>query len=72
MAGTVFSAAGVNFGMLVAARIITGVGAGQAILVTTVYRVEIAPVETRGITACLLQLYVVAGILMGYFITFGT
>ena len=72
MIGTALSAVGVNFGMLVAARIITGIGMGQAISVTTVYLVELAAVETRGTSACLFQLYAVLGILMGYFITFGT
>lgn len=50
----------------------TGVGLGQAISVTTVYLVEIAPVAIRGVAACFLQTYVVFGIMTGYFIAFGS
>ncbi|KAL4901427.1 hypothetical protein BDW74DRAFT_170145 [Aspergillus multicolor] len=51
---------------------ITGIGMGQAISVTTVYVVEIAPVSIRGVAACFLQTYVVIGIMAGYFISFGS
>ncbi|KAI9373266.1 general substrate transporter [Aspergillus egyptiacus] len=69
--GTVVSAAAPNFAALIVARLITGVGVGQAISVTTVYLVEVAPVGTRGVAACFLQTYVVLGIMTGYFISFG-
>ncbi|KAL2809179.1 general substrate transporter [Aspergillus granulosus] len=69
--GTVISAASPNFASLIVARLITGIGTGQAISVTTVYLVEMAPVEIRGVAACFLQTYVVLGIMVGYFIAFG-
>ncbi|KAL3442082.1 general substrate transporter [Aspergillus insuetus] len=69
--GTVISAASPNFASLIVARLVTGVGIGQAISVTTVYLVEMAPVGIRGVTACFLQTYVVLGIMVGYFIAFG-
>ncbi|PYI07785.1 sugar transporter [Aspergillus sclerotiicarbonarius CBS 121057] len=72
LVGTVISACSPNFASLIVARLITGVGMGQAISVTTVYLVEIAPAEGRGVVACSLQLYVVIGIMAGYFITYGT
>ncbi|KAL2802210.1 general substrate transporter [Aspergillus granulosus] len=68
--GTVISAASPNFASLIVARLITGIGMGQAISVTTVYLVETAPVEIRGVAACILQTYVVLGIMVGYFIAF--
>ncbi len=71
LVGTVISAASPNFASLIIARIITGVGAGQAIAVTTVYLVEIASRESRGVSACLLQFYIVLGITAGYFIAYG-
>ncbi|KAL2801242.1 general substrate transporter [Aspergillus keveii] len=69
--GTVISAASPNFASLIVARLVTGVGIGQAISVTTVYLVEMAPVGIRGVAACFLQTYVVLGIMVGYFIAFG-
>ncbi|KKK21365.1 MFS transporter [Aspergillus ochraceoroseus] len=54
--GTIISACSPNFASLIVARLITGVGMGQAISVTTVYLVEIAPASIRGVTACFLQL----------------
>ena len=71
MIGTIVSAASTKFASLIIARIITGIGAGQAIAVSTVYLVEIAPLETRGVSACLLQFYIVLGITAGYFIAYG-
>ena len=70
--GTIISAASPNFASLVVARIITGVGVGQAMSVTTVYLVEIAPPELRGRSASLLQTYIVVGLTLGYFITLGS
>ena len=72
LVGTIISACSPNFASLIVARLITGVGMGQAISVTTVYLVEIAPAEVRGVVACSLQLYVVIGVMAGYFITYGT
>ncbi|KAL2822143.1 general substrate transporter [Aspergillus cavernicola] len=70
--GTIISASSPNFASLIVARLITGIGMGQAISVTTVYLVEIAPVSIRGVAACFLQTYVVFGIMTGYFIAFGS
>ena len=72
MLGTIISAASHSFATLIVARIITGIGAGQAIAVATVYLVEVAPVEIRGVAACILQLLVTIGITAGYFIAFGS
>ncbi|KAF7158586.1 hypothetical protein CNMCM5623_003646 [Aspergillus felis] len=70
--GTVVSASSPNFAALIVGRLITGMGMGQAISVATVYLVEIATADIRGVTACLLQLYVVIGIMTGYFIAYGS
>lgn len=72
LAGTVFSAASRSFAALVSARIITGAGMGQALTVSTVYLVEIAAPESRGLSASILQLNIVLGITTGYFTTFGS
>lgn len=70
--GALISAVSPNFASLIIARLITGFGAGQAVAVATVYLVEVAPMEIRGVTACLLQFYVTVGITAGYFIAFGS
>ena len=70
MVGTIISAISFSLGALYSGRIITGLGIGQALAVTTVYLVEIAPPDTRGISASLLELYVVAGVMVGYFVAF--
>ncbi|GFF34097.1 MFS transporter [Aspergillus lentulus] len=70
--GTVISASSPNFAALIVGRLITGMGMGQAISVATVYLVEIATADIRGVTACLLQLFVVVGIMTGYFIAYGS
>ncbi|KAL5360943.1 general substrate transporter [Aspergillus floccosus] len=72
LVGTVISAASPYFASLIVARLITGIGMGQSISVVTVYLVEIAPADVRGVAACALQFAVVFGIMTGYFIAFGT
>ncbi|PGH11000.1 hypothetical protein AJ79_05151 [Helicocarpus griseus UAMH5409] len=68
--GTVISASSPNFASLIVARLITGMGAGQGISVATVYLIEIATVDIRGVTACSLQFFIVIGIALGYFIAY--
>ena len=70
--GAIISASSSNLPTLIVARLVTGIGAGQAIAVSTVYLVEIAPSEIRGAMACLLQLHIVFGITLGYFICYGS
>ncbi|GFF88582.1 MFS transporter [Aspergillus lentulus] len=72
LTGTVISASSPSFAALIVGRLITGMGMGQAISVATVYLVEIATADIRGVTACLLQLFVVVGIMIGYFIAYGS
>ncbi|OJA18053.1 hypothetical protein AZE42_11962, partial [Rhizopogon vesiculosus] len=69
--GTVISASTTTFPVLVCARLITGIGQGQSISVVTIYLCEISPHEIRGTVATMLQLLIVIGIAMGYFISYG-
>ena len=70
--GTAISAASNNLGALFGGRIITGMGIGQALAVTTVYLVEITPPKTRGAWTGLLELYIVSGVMVGYFVVYGS
>ncbi|KAL4763848.1 general substrate transporter [Aspergillus foveolatus] len=65
------SACSRNLASLILSRLVTGVGMGQAISVTTVYLVEIAPIAIRRVAACFLQTYVVFGIMTGYLLHSG-
>lgn len=72
LVGTIISAVSFSLGALFAARMITGAGIGLALAVATVYLVEIAPSKTRGAWASLLQLHVVLGVMLGYFVVFAS
>ncbi|OJA12603.1 hypothetical protein AZE42_08328, partial [Rhizopogon vesiculosus] len=69
--GTIISASATTLPALVCARLITGIGQGQSISVVTIYLCEISPHEIRGTVATMLQLLIVIGIAMGYFISYG-
>ena len=64
----IVSATSPNFASLVVARVISGVGFGQAMSVI----VEIAPPELRGRSPSLLLTYIVIDLTVGYFLTFGS
>ena len=70
--GTITSAGSPNLASLFVARVITGVGVGQSMSIAAVYLVEIPPAEVRGRIASLLQLYIVIGIAVGYFVPFAS
>lgn len=63
--GAVISATSQGLGSLFAARLVTGIGAGQTISVTSIYLIEIATKETRGKLACLLQFHITVGVMTG-------
>ena len=59
-AGSLLAAFAPTVGILVAARVIIGLGVGSAALVVPLYLSEIAPTEVRGAIASLNQLMVVS------------
>ena len=70
--GATLSSASPNWATLIVARLISGAGIGQSISISTVYLVELAPRSIRGVAACVLQFFIVTGIMSGYFVAFGT
>lgn len=70
--GAIISAASTSYGMLQVARLVSGIGQGQTFSVASIYLVEIASKENRGRLASLLQVNVAVGIMVGYFICYGT
>lgn len=73
LAGIMFLLSGVGcafasgFNLLVAARMLGGVGVGMASVVSPMYIAEFAPAESRGRMIAWYQLAITAGILLAYF-----
>ncbi|KAF7958744.1 hypothetical protein EAE96_002277 [Botrytis aclada] len=70
--GSVLQTAAVNFNMLIVARLVGGIGIGMLSMVTPIYISEIAPPEIRGVLLVLEELSIVVGIVIAFWITFGT
>lgn len=70
--GSVIQTSSVNFAMLVAARFIGGIGVGMLAMVAPLYISEIAPPEIRGTLLVLQELSIVTGIVVAFYITYGT
>lgn len=62
-----FSAVPPNFTLLIAARLVGGLGVGMASVLSPMYISEFAPAKIRGRLVALYQLSIVIGILLAYF-----
>lgn len=73
--GPVFESTASNIGLLCFGRIVSGVGAGAAIVVVPIYISEIAPPKEKGLFGALTQIMINMGILitqlLGYFLSRG-
>ncbi|CAN6373180.1 unnamed protein product [Urochloa humidicola] len=65
-AGALAMSLGGSYATLMAARFITGVGAGFARVVAPVYNTEISPPASRGVLSSLLNIFINLGVLLGY------
>jgi len=68
--GALICAAAVSFSMLVAGRVVVGLGIGLASTTVPVYISEVAPPEARGWQVSLFQLAITVGILAAYLVDF--
>jgi sugar porter (SP) family MFS transporter len=66
--GAIASALAVSLAMLLAGRVLVGIGIGGASMLTPLYLAEIAPARERGALVSLNQLAVASGILVSYLI----
>ncbi|CAL4983054.1 unnamed protein product [Urochloa decumbens] len=66
VAGALAMSLGGSYAELMAARFVTGTGAGLALVVAPVYIAEISPASTRGVLSSLLDICINVGILLGY------
>jgi sugar porter (SP) family MFS transporter len=66
--GAILAAVAPSVWVLIAARVIIGLGVGSAALVVPLYLAEIAPAEIRGAITSLNQLMIVGGILVAFIV----
>ena len=59
-----------NYEMLLAGRIVTGLGVGVAVVVTPVFLTEVAPTKKRGKINTIFDVAINGGILLGYIVGF--
>ncbi|KAF2084585.1 putative MFS monosaccharide transporter [Saccharata proteae CBS 121410] len=70
--GSALQTASINYEMLVVARLIGGLGIGMLSMVAPLFISEISPPEIRGALLVLEELSIVFGIVVAYWITYGT
>ncbi|KAI9730107.1 MAG: hypothetical protein M1834_006099 [Cirrosporium novae-zelandiae] len=70
--GSILQTAAMNYAMLTIARLIGGMGIGMLSMVAPLYISEISPPEIRGSLLVLEEFSIVSGIVISYWITFGT
>ncbi|KAK5126331.1 hypothetical protein LTR85_010567 [Meristemomyces frigidus] len=70
--GSALQAASMDYAMLVTARFIGGLGIGMLSMVVPLYISEISPPEIRGTLLVLEEFSIVTGIVVAFYITYGT
>ncbi|KAI9810837.1 MAG: hypothetical protein M1827_006044 [Pycnora praestabilis] len=70
--GSVLQTAAVDYDMLVVARLIGGIGIGMLSMVAPLYIAEVSPPEIRGTLLVLEEFAIVTGIVVAFWITYGT
>ncbi|KAG4412060.1 hypothetical protein IFR04_014800 [Cadophora malorum] len=70
--GSVLQTASINYGMLVTGRFVGGLGIGMLSMVVPLYIAEISPPQIRGTLLVFEQFSIVAGIIISFWITYGT
>lgn len=63
---------GGNYDYILGGRFVTGLGVGSLSMVVPLYNAEVAPAEIRGALVALQQLAITFGIMISYWITYGT
>ena len=66
------STRGGNYDYILAGRFVTGMGVGSLSMVVPLYNAEVSPPEIRGSLVAVQQLAITFGIMISYWITYGT
>ncbi|KAL1760772.1 general substrate transporter [Schizophyllum commune] len=78
MGSLLCSVAGINMSqhsalaMIFVGRCVSGIGEGIFLSAVTVYGIEVAPRKLRGRVGCIMQLFISTGIMIGYFVCYGS
>ncbi|QIX00465.1 hypothetical protein AMS68_005982 [Peltaster fructicola] len=72
IAGSILQTSAISYSTLVFARFVGGIGIGMLSMVTPLYISEISPPEIRGSLLVLEELSIVTGIVIAFWITYGT
>lgn len=59
-----------HFGVLMAGRLLEGIGVGFALMIAPVYTAEVSPASSRGLLVSLPEIFINFGILLGYMISY--
>ena len=70
--GVIVQACTVNKDFIIAGRFVTGIGVGGFSMLVPLYNAELAPPEVRGALVALQQLAITFGIMISYWIGYGT
>ena len=70
--GSIIQTSSVAYSMLVTGRLVGGIGIGMLSMVAPLYISEISPPEIRGTLLVLEELSIVSGIVIAFWITYGT
>lgn len=70
--GSILQTAAVDYAMLAIGRLVGGIGIGQLSMVAPLYISEISPPEIRGALLVLEEFCIVSGIVIAFWITYGT
>ncbi|KAG2168977.1 hypothetical protein JADG_008716 [Aureobasidium aubasidani] len=70
--GSALQTASINYDMLIVARLIGGIGIGSLSAVAPMYISEISPPEIRGTLLVLEEFSIIVGIVVAFWITYGT
>ncbi|XP_059455458.1 polyol transporter 5 [Corylus avellana] len=70
-AGAILMGFATNYSFLMAGRFVAGVGVGYALMIAPVYTAEVSPASTRGFLSSFPEVFINAGILIGYVSNYG-
>ncbi|KAI1341793.1 general substrate transporter [Xylariaceae sp. FL0016] len=70
--GAALETTSVQLAMFIVGRLIKGIGEGMFLMTVYVYIAEISPAERRGTVANIPQIMISSGIVLGFFICYGT
>ncbi|XP_057967118.1 probable polyol transporter 6 [Malania oleifera] len=66
LAGAILMGLAPSFTVLLAGRVVAGIGVGYSLMIAPVYSAELSPAMTRGLLTSLPEVFITGGILLGY------